>query len=318
MTFSKPSGHASRAVSSNPAQAMSRTQRDAANHWFDHTLATRLNDKINGRMLLVMQRLHADDLSGHLLEKGGWEHLCLPAKAEADVLIDMGDYRHLMEAGALLQPLRETEAVLEQLRLDLGSMAYSAQYLQAPVAESGNLIHRDWLHEAASPARESCEMLIQSWDTAIKTGAAHDYSACATIAVRGQHYYVLDMVAVKQDYPTLKRTIISHYQDYQPDAVLIEDKASGQSLLQDLRGESSMPLIAIMPKGDKLYRAARMTPLLEAGLVSFPYHAAWKDACMSELVQFPNGAHDDQVDALMQGLHWLHKKSGAAEFVRTL
>lgn len=241
------------------------------------------------------------------------------SRTDTDITIDMGAFRHLMEAGALLQPLRETVEVLQQLRMDLGSMAFSAQYLQAPVAESGHLIQKDWLLLADNtPNVNYCTSIIQSWDTAIKTGAQHDSSACATIAVLDNHYYLLDMLVLKADYPDLKRTIIQHYERYAPDAVLIEDKASGQSLLQDLRAESSMPLIAIMPKGDKIHRTARITPLLEAGLVSMPRHSSWGEAFVVECVQFPNATHDDQVDAFTQGLSWLHQKNGKQEFVRTL
>lgn len=303
----------------NPAQAMSRSGRELANHWFDHTLATRLNDKRTGRILLVMQRLHADDLSGHLLNKGGWEHLCLPARAEQDIFIDIGAFTYTMNTDELLQPQRESADILHQIRLDLGSIAYNAQYLQAPVTETGSLIRREWLTLCDNPPeRSQCSLIIQSWDTAIKSGAAHDYSACATIGVCDHQYYLLDMVTVKAEYPELKRLIVSHAEAYTPDAILIEDKASGQSLLQDLRNNTSLALVAIMPKGNKLLRTARITPLLEAGGLRLVSKGRWQEEFIKECLQFPHGVHDDQVDAMTQALGWLQVRMDKHNYMRVL
>ncbi len=301
----------------NPAQATSRHFRNRANHWFDHTLSSRLNDKRHGKMLVVMQRLHEEDLTGHLLGKGGWEQLCLPAIAESPLTISIGDYVYPMEAGDLLQPTRESEAILHQLRMDLGSMAFSAQYLQSPVSEQGHMIRKEWLH-TGDTIPGTWDSIIQSWDTAIKSGHANDYSACVTIGVHEHQYYVLDVLAFRADYPELRRTVLSHYERTMPDAVLIEDKASGQSLLQDLRRDSPMPVIAILPKGDKVHRVARITPLLESGRILFPRHASWKEDTIAELLAFPHGAHDDRVDALTQAITWLHQKDGNNENIRVL
>jgi predicted phage terminase large subunit-like protein len=300
----------------NPAQAMSRTGRDAANHWFDHTLSSRLNDKRTGRMLLVMQRLHEQDLSGHLLRKGGWEHLSLPAQAKQAIYVRVGAFSHLMEEGALLQPLRETQQVLDQLRLDLGSAAYNAQYLQSPLADDGMMIKKAWCAYVYDTVPDYA-MTVQSWDTAIKTGAQHDYSACITLRVHEGIYYVMDCITAKVEYPALKRMIAAHAASFKPDAVLIEDKASGQSLLQDMLKEP-YPIIAIMPKDDKVTRLARISSLLEAGKVLFPAAASWKDSLIDELLQFPNGTHDDGVDAFSQALYWLMQRERNAHYMRVL
>jgi predicted phage terminase large subunit-like protein len=301
----------------NPAQAASERFRSRANHWFDHTLSSRLNDKLTGRMLLVMQRLHTDDMTGHLLSKGGWEHVCLPAQAQSPLTISIGKFHKVMEVGELLQPARESLAVLEQLRRDLGSHGFAAQYLQSPVSLEGNMIRRAWLHSAEHfPA--SYDFLVQSWDTAIKTGKNNDYSACVTIGVMQGKYYIIDVLAFRAEYAELKRSIISQYDTHRPHAVVIEDKASGQSLLQDLRREGELPVVAYQPKGDKLHRAARVTPLMESGQVLLPARAAWKNALEAELLSFPHAQHDDQVDAFVQGIAWLKDREHRQSFIRTI
>ena len=128
----------------NPLQANHSTQRQSVNEWFDHTWATRLDDKQHGAMLVVMQRLHPEDLSGYLLEKGGWEHLCLPAIAPEHQRIHIGGFLHEREAGAALHPAREPLALLERTKRELGSMNFNAQYQQAPQREAGAVVKAYW------------------------------------------------------------------------------------------------------------------------------------------------------------------------------
>jgi predicted phage terminase large subunit-like protein len=290
----------------NPMQAASSLFRRRANDWFDKTLSSRLNDKNKGLMLLVMQRLHPDDLSGHLLGRGGFEHLCLPAIANKQFHINIGGFNKIMQAGELLQPKREGENILEQLKLDLGGVAFAAQYLQSPINENGAMIKREWLNYVEASSNQP-EMLVQSWDTAIKTGLSNDRSACVTIAICKGNYVVVDAMAVRADFPQLCKQVISQYHKFKPDVVLIEDKASGQSLIQEMRNNSALPVIAILPKGDKISRVARITPLLEAGRISF-VKEIWNDELEAEMMAFPSGKHDDMVDSLSQGLNWLAQK----------
>jgi len=163
------------------------------------------------------------------------------------------------------------------------------------------------------------DRMIQSWDTAIKAGTMHDASTCATFAYDGQMHRLLDMRVLRLEYPELKRAIIAAAETYLPEAILMEDKASGQSLLQDLRRETNLPLIAIQPKGDKILRVARITPMLESGRVALPKQAPWLTAFEQEISVFPNGAHDDQVDAMTQYLLWAQELEGRGRYhIRTL
>ena len=154
---------------------------------------------------------------------------------------------------------------------------------------------------------------VQSWDTGIKAGVQHDASACATFMLKDGVHYLVDMLAVRLEYPALKRLMVRHAKRFSPDAILIEDKASGQSLLQDLKHDSELPVIGVMPSGDKVSRMVRVTPLMEAGKVALPKHASWLAALEAELFSFPDGKHDDQVDAVSQYLNWVRGKKQIAE-----
>lgn len=213
--------------------------------------------------------------------------------------------------GEALHPARENLLLLERTKRELGSSNFNAQYQQAPVSEAGRLIRPDWFGRFSLPFE--AVRYVQSWDTAIKAGAGHDASACATFVLVDGVHHLVDMLVVRQEYPALKRLILSHADRFSPEAILIEDKASGQSLLQDLRQESALPFIAIMPSGDKTTRLARVTPLMEAGKMALPIHAGWLAAFEAEFFRFPDVAHDDQIDAVSQYLNWVRSRAARGE-----
>ena len=130
----------------------------------------------------------------------------------------------------------------------------------------------------------------------------HDWSACTTWLRRGSDHYLLDVWRGRLDYPSLKRQVVALARHWRPDAVLIEDKGSGTSLCQDLRTEGVVRPIAIVPEGDKRTRFYTRCATIEAGHVLLPASAPWLDAFRHELLQFPHGHHDDQVDSVSQYL----------------
>lgn len=154
---------------------------------------------------------------------------------------------------------------------------------------------------------QKCEssMTIQSWDTAIKAGQGNDASACATFRQKDGVHYLIDMLVVRLEYPALKRRILTHAEYFKPEVILMEDKASGQSLIQDLRHETHWPILSIQPKGDKVSRLARISPMVEAGQVALPEYAVWLPDFEREIIGFPHVPHDDQVDAFSQYLNWV-------------
>lgn len=292
----------------NAIQARQAHWRHFVQTWFDTAFASRLNDKRSGVIILVMQRLHAEDLSGYLLEKGHWEHLCLPAIAPAPHIYDFGRIKKMRAAGELLHPIRENEALIARAQAELGSHAFAAQYQQEPVAKSSAWLKHEWLLRYDQIPTENIR-ITQSWDTAIKAGDAHDASVCLTFGETGNTHMLLDAHTFRAEYPELKRTALALAERWKPTAMLIEDRASGQQLIQDLRAATPLPVIPCQPKGDKLTRFLAVTALIEAGKLLLPKHAPWLAEFESELLQFPEGLHDDQVDALTQYLQWVRGRS---------
>lgn len=296
----------------NPKQALSDVQRETALTWYDQTFSSRLNDKKNGVVVLVMQRLHSNDLSGHLLEKGGWEHLSIPAVAETRTIIDFGNINIIREAGDILHPEREGEPEIEALKIALGSYAFAGQYQQRPAPAEGGIFQIPWLVRYDQP-RDKYKRIVHSWDTAIKPDQINDPSCLTVWGETETRYELLQVLTKRLVYPDLKTQVLKSASEWQPDAILIEDKASGQQLLQDLKRESNLPVIGIMPDGDKITRASAVSAMFEAGKVALPKQAHWLAAYESELLTFPNAPHDDQVDSTTQFLNWVRAKSAASQ-----
>jgi len=285
----------------NPKQAMSASARRQVNDWYRQTLMSRLDDPIQGAVVIVMQRLHPDDLTGFVLEQGGWEQLCLPVQAPRSQRFSITENNYHWPAEDYLHPARHDKQTLARLQKELGSHAFASQYLQAPVPAEGMMIQPGWLQYYTEPPHGRC---VHSWDTAIKTGQANDYSVCTVWLVTEDGYYLHDLWRARADYPSLKHQVMQMAERYPPEAILIEDKASGQSLLQELRRHTRLPVIGCMPKADKVTRLAQVSALMESGRVFLPKSASWLAGLEAELFAFPASTHDDQVDSLTQCLLW--------------
>lgn len=289
-----------------PIDAMSEPALDRVTKWFDGTVMTRLNDKETGSIIVVMQRLHPDDLVGHLLKRDGWEHLNLPAVAEQDETIQIGPDRWFTRrAGDLLHPERDSEQVLAEMKAVLGSLQFSAQYLQRPVRVEGNLIQWRWFRRYADrPVAQSDDQIVQSWDTASKADELNDFSVCTTWLIRNNAYYLLDVFRERLDFPDLRKAVIDLKRRFRPTAILIEDKGSGTPLIQVLRESGDVYPIPVLPTKDKVVRAASQCATIEAGQVFLPEAAPWLSEFQAEVAAFPQSRHDDQVDSMSQFLIW--------------
>lgn len=289
--------------------AQSEAARERVKQWFISTLLSRLDNKETDAIVVVMQRVHVDDLAGHLIEGGGWEVLNLPAIAEEEDSIALGaDRYHHRRTGEPLQGGRESLATLEALRKEVGSLAFAAQYQQAPVPPGGNLIKRDCLrfYEQA-PEQRSGDVVLCSWDTAMKATGTSDYSVGTVWLIRGESHYLLDLVRDRLDFPDLKRKAITLHQRWRPLATLVEDKGSGTALLQELRA-MRLPTIAFISTADKVMRMHAQSARFEAGSVYLPKDAPWLGELLKEILAFPGGRHDDQVDSISQALKWAEQR----------
>lgn len=296
-----------------PADAYSEPQREKVNQWMDQTVVTRMDDKRSGVKIIVQQRLHANDLVGHLLDKksGNWAHLDLPAVADRPQRIQIGRNQfHARDIGDVLHPAREPLWKLTEIKAEMGSPAYSAQYQQAPMPPEGNIVDPRWLvaleyHQF--PLK--FDRVVQSWDTATKVNELADFSVCVTLGQIGNRIHIHHVLRKRLNYPDLKRVVKQQADLFKPDDILIEDKSSGTQLLQELRHEGLELVRNYVPKDDKRMRLVAQTATIENGFVFVPKDAPWLQDFLDELAIFPNGNHDDQVDALSQALDWI-KETG--------
>jgi predicted phage terminase large subunit-like protein len=293
----------------NPSEAMSVVERRKVLDWYQSTLYSRLNSKSDDVIIIIMQRLHQDDLVGQVMELDDWTHLNIPAIAPEDAIYDLGRGRtHRRAKGAVLHEARENQATLDHTRQTMGTLTFNSQYLQLPVPAEGNLIKAAWFrYYETPPERDSLELIVQSWDTAIEVGNTNDYSVCTTWGVSCNHLYLLDVDRNRLVYPDLLRRIILLYGRSKPHHVLVERAGSGYQILQEFHRNKQIKLTPIPAQGDKINRAAAQTAKIEAGLVYLPREADWLPEFQHEVCAFPNGRHDDQVDSLVHFLSWYER-----------
>lgn len=291
--------------------AHSQSAQEAVTNFFDQTLPSRFDNPAEGKLLVVMQRLHQNDLVGHLVERGGYNQLKLQAIATEDAKIQIGEHTfYQVRAGDLLQPARFSQAFLEDTRRSLGSAAFEAQYQQEPTPDGGLVCKRDWVMRYDHPPCRSEGEVIISLDTAVKTNPANDFSAASVwLRVEGRHS-LLYVWRDRVEFPDLCHKVRSLIGEYSPVAILIEDAGSGSSLIQQLKREG-LPAIACKAKDPKEVRFASVTPHFEAGNVYLPKEAPWLATFEKELFGFPAGQHDDQVDSVSQYLKWAAERAAS-------
>jgi predicted phage terminase large subunit-like protein len=290
--------------------ALSDLRRRSLNEWCDNTLRSRLNNQEKGAIIIVMQRLHADDLVAHVQEHESWDVLSLPAIAEQDETYDFltpyGCKRIHRKKGEVLQPALVSRTTLESQRRAMTEYNFTAQYQQNPQPPSGIIVKPEWLKSYGPGDKpERFDQIAQSWDTANKDTELANFSVCTTWGLKGQHMFLLDVYRRKLDFPSLKRAVRELAARYHASIVLVEDKASGSSLIQELRAEHfSLVQAAPAIDGDKVMRLRAQTAKIEGGFVLVPKEAHWLDTYLTELVTYPNSKNDDQVDSTVFALAW--------------
>jgi predicted phage terminase large subunit-like protein len=308
----------------NAKSAFSEQERETVLRNFDTIFRSRLNDPATGIIVVIMQRLHEEDLSGHLLkrEPNAWTHLKMPAEFEQEMSWSRPIYGTPVEkhAGDLLWEKRFPRVVLQDMKTALGARAYAAQYLQDPAPLEGAIIKREWLkHYRELPASSGYAPWVQSWDCSFKDTRGSDYVVGQVWKKVGAAFYLVDQVRARMDFVSTKEAIRQMTAKYpQATAKLIEDKANGSAVIASLKAEIS-GIIAVAPKDPKIGRVNGVSPLFEAGNVYLPEAGgvAWVGDFVEELTRFPNAAHDDQVDACTQALQYLTKpRSGIQEYYR--
>jgi predicted phage terminase large subunit-like protein len=308
----------------NPDQSLSDADRNTVNVRFDNTFRTRINDHRTGSKIIVMQRLHESDLTGHLLEKekDRWLHLKLPAIGEIDerwVFPISGKIR-MRKPGELLWPARLPKTFLDSMKGGgadgqggMGSWAFAGQFQQNPAPLEGGLIKRKWI-QYYQRLPEQFELMVGSWDCTFKDEVGSDFVAGQYWGRSGAKYYMLPYrVYDRMDFPRTRSAVLAGHQEYpRANAVLVEDKANGPAIISELRKD--IPgMLAIEPYGGKFSRAQAMSPLWEAGSVLLPdpkfFPVPWLEAYIHNICTFPKAAHDDDMDSTSQALNWMRINS---------
>lgn len=302
-------------------QAESETVREEANDWFDKGFSPRRNNPRTSTRTVVMQRLHQKDLTGYIRSKldnmesdDQWYIAEVPLIAEKKTIVQFGRFAHVREQGEVLQPERFSPKVINNLKEELGSYVFSGQYQQRPVPVGGGMFKESWFPRYKEVPLAN--RIVQSWDTAGKGEATSAYSVCHTFAECDDGYYLLHVLRARLAYPELKRTIESMAIAHKADVVLIEDKSSGEAVIQDLRASTKLPILAINPVGDKEARAAAVSALCEAGKVLLPERAPWLPDWQMEIQNFPKSDFRDQVDSFSQALRWMKESRNAIDRYR--
>jgi len=317
----------------NSVEAQSEAMRESALEWWDQAMSTRLNNPKKGTRVVVMQRLHEKDLAGHLLAQGGWDHLCLPMEYDGRRIISTATKQEdpRTEHGQLLCPDRFGYEELERLKRALGEYGAAGQLQQRPSPAGGGIIKvkhfQLWPHDRRIPA---LDYLLQSYDTAYSEKTTGDPSACTVWGIfthndgrRGA--ILMDAWAENLGYPDLRARVIDDWsakygadkndarnKGRRPDNILVEEKSSGISLVQDLR-KAGIPVVTYNPgRADKVAKAHQATPLLETDcfyvIESTQRPGApvsWAQTFLDQCERFPKVDHDDLVDTWTQAAIWL-------------
>lgn len=303
----------------NAKEQYSKTARDECVFWWDKVMSSRLNDQRVGARVIIMQRLHEEDLAGHVIRKEGYEHLCLPTEFEPERLTGSGrdhipaatrigwrDPR--TEPGELLFPTLFSAPVVTEAKRDLGADGFAGQHQQRPSPADGTIFKRAWWqYYRQAPA--VFDVVIQSWDCSFKDTKGTDYVVGQVWGRLGADKYLLDQVRDRMDFTATCAALKSLSAKWSRAAAkLIEDKANGPAVISALRRQVS-GLIPVEPDGSKVARAHAVSADVEAGNVYLPEGATFTSDFVEELASFPNGTYDDQVDAATQALRRL--SSGA-------
>ena len=313
----------------NVKEAESDVTRTATNQWFDEVMQSRFNDPKTGALIAIQQRTHANDLSGHIMKKYGNEYcyLILPAEYEIDsrrknslrTFHGFTDPRTI--EGSLLWPQRFGREELDKLKLALGTYAAAGQLQQRPSPRDGGIVPLDKFRRyKVLPDKDEFIRFSVSLDTAQKDDELNDYSCLELWGETAQGSYLLFIWREKVQFPKLKRSATYYLEEFRPHETLIEDKSSGTSLIQCLREETKLPIIAIDPGSfSKTIRMENESMAIEAGLVWIPestttdmrwfaYPALWLVDFEDECMQFPMGDHDDQIDPMSMFLRRVRER----------
>jgi len=287
--------------------AFSERQRERCRRTFDEGLRSRLDDPARGAIVVVMQRLHEEDLVGHLVAQEGWEELRVPLVAEDAQEVPLGHARvERREIGTTIDPARVPLALAEEISRSVGSVVYSAQYQQNPQPADGNLLRLGNIGSYRHQLTQYDESVI-AVDTALETGEGNDYTACVVLGRVAHRIHVLQVERHRLPFIEQVMLICELARTYPAAQILVEAANAGGALIQELRRVYALHVTPVSARRSKEQRAVSVAALLENGDVSFPEVADWLGAFTREVRSFPHAPNDDMVDAFVHGLMYLKR-----------
>lgn len=288
---------------SNSTEESDEVRRNTLN-WWDSVMPTRLNDPKTGSFINIQQRSAANDLTGHLISKGGYELLKIPMEYEGEpnpTSIGYTDPR--TQIGELMCPARFGPDEVAFLKRELGAFKSAGQLQQSPKSRTGNMIDSAWFKEwSPLTLPQAFDEHLISVDAAFKGGPKNDYVVFQYWARVKQTFYLIDQVRRQMDFVETQRNLVAFCNKHpQVTTKIIESKANGDALLSSLK--NVIPgMIAYNPKDSKVARISAVSPMIESGNCYIPKEAAWKEHFLLEVASFPLGNFDDVPDCMAQAL----------------
>jgi predicted phage terminase large subunit-like protein len=283
--------------------ARSAAERGRVKEAYDSMIASRIDDPARSAIIIVHQRLHEDDLTGHLLPQGDWHHISLPLVAEEEVTYAIGKKLWARKIGEALLPDLYPSPEIDKIRAR-GPAIFAAQYQQDPTASIGELLHPDHIRDFdVLPA--DARRITLSFDTATKTTESASYTVCLVIASDGRRHYVIDVLRQRLDPVQARDAAVRLIQHYKPNQILIEDASSGPGLgqmLGELGHRSELRSTRGRGKEDRF--EAHLHVFVD-GRILVKRDQVWTTALVDEWLRFPFARYDDQVDAMSQYLEWV-------------
>ena len=293
------------------AEAASEASRNGVYDWFKGSLMTRFDKPAEGAMIVVMQRLHLDDLIGRLRDEGGWEYLAMPGEFSERTVFDLGDGETwTAKPGDLLYPERFDRAALDQLLFDLGEAQYNAQILQRPSPPGGALIKLKHFPRYEVPPKYF-EAIVQSWDPAVVDTETAAFSVCTTWGILDRKLYLLDVLRKRLDFHSIEPAILHMKQKFNAGCVVLETAGVGAAIGAALlkRADARRWLCSNNPVLGKVERAIAQTPKIERKRIHLPLKAPWLETFEAEIASFPMSKYFDQVDSMVQFLSLLDQRN---------
>lgn len=287
------------------ADAHSEQIRQSVEAWYSGTVTSRFNNPRHGKIVVVAQRLHMNDLPGMLAATRQWHHLNLPLIAPREERVEVDAKRDwVRQAGEVLHPARFSKSAIANLKAAMSKDDFEAQYNQRPLPLGGAVFKLEWLKRFDQrPYPHHIQGIFQSWDTAYETSGQNDFSVCSTWALCDKKFYLLDVFRARLAFPDLEQAVHKLRNRWKADLVLVEAAGSGISLFQNIsRVPGTYWIKTVKPIGSKQDRASMQSSKFARGMVYVPADAPWLRAFEDELASFPQGKHDDQVDSVVQFL----------------